>query len=391
MSDDGENADPHIVAGHKEHVEGRAERDPDAYPHSGTVRDRFLSRFLAVIEQDYDPEEAANPEEMPGSARDLQLVKDIRAMEATEAGREAVEHGDMGTLQHQQGNTNQRADISGVKAIQAVDDLIDGPAPVVVVLGDMGAGKSQFGGLLGQRFVHKNPNALVGSNIRSLQATTEWTDEYGDERDGYLPSFPKLKEWLQQDGDPLQHSQRPKLAFLDELSSEASGSGKDGQLTRKLMGPLVFKIRKYGGALVAVGHDESSIHPMLWRVGKVVKKVSQKKAVVADRIKNGEIRDIEAEIEGIPQTDWRFKGSEPSRWSWQSLADDGTGEPEVAETDVKRVSMWTIAQGMKDGNSPRAIAENIPYSHQTVRDWFEEYEEGGEKREWVADVEAAIA
>jgi len=41
--------------------------------------------------------------------------------------------------------------------------------------------------------------------------------------------------------------------------------------------------------------------------------------------------------------------------------------------------------------SNREIAENIPYSHATVGNWWEEYQNGGEKREWVSDVEAAIA
>jgi len=161
-------------------------------------------------------------------------------------------------------------------------------------------------------------------------------------------------------------------------------------MTRKLMGPLVFKVRKFGGALIVIAHDESSIHPLLWRLGVIVKKVSQKKAVVADSIKNGEIRDVITEIEGIPPTDWRYNDKEASSWSWSDTSSD-SDEAEIAEMDVKRVSMWTIAQGMENGESPRAIAENVPYSHQTVRNWWKEYQNGGEKREWVSDVQTAIA
>jgi hypothetical protein len=391
MSGDGEQeADPHIVAGYREHVEGYSGRDPDAYAHTGLVKDASLSRFLAVVEQDYDPAEARDPEHVPGDARDTEVVENIRRMAATEQGRQAVVDNDMGALQYQQGNTDQRADVSGIKAIGKVDELIDGPAPVVVVIGEMGAGKSNFAGLLGQRWQTKNPNGLVGTNIKSLREKSEWSDDRGRERDGYLPSFPKLKEWLRQDGDPLQHEQVPKLGILDELSSEADGSGKSGQLTRKLMGPLVFKVRKYGGALIVIAHDESSIHPLLWRVGVVVKKVSKKQAVIADRISGGQIRDVQGEIAGIPETDWRYNDKEASSWSWQSTSSD-SDEPDVAESEVRKVSMWTIKQGMESGKSPRAIAENVPYSHQTVRNWWDEYQSGGEKREWVADVEAAIA
>jgi hypothetical protein len=390
MSDENQ-VDPNIVAAYREHVEQFGDRDPDAYAHTGVIRDRDLSRFASIVEQEYDPREAKNPEQMPGSARDTEILQNLRRQEATEQGRQALENDDMATLQHQQGHTDQRADVSGIKAIGKVDRLIDGPAPVVVVLGEMGAGKSNFACLLGQRFKQKNPSALVGSNIQSLQEASEWTDDRGRDRDGFLPSFPKLKEWLRQDGNPLQHDQTAKLAILDELSSEADGSGKSGQLTRKLMGPLVFKVRKYGGALIVIAHDESSIHPLLWRVGTIVKKTSQKNAVIAERITNGEIRDVQGEIEKVPPTDWRYNDKEASDWSWEELADEDSDEPAVAEQDIKKVSMWTIANGMEAGQSPREIAENVPYSHTTVRNWYEEYEDDGEKREWVSDVEAAIA
>jgi len=389
-SEQGEQTDPHIVAGYREHVDGYDERDPDAYPHTAIVRDSDVSRFLSVVEQEYDPDRTKEAETMPGQARDLELVRNAQRMEATAAGRRAVADGDMTTLQHQQGNTNQRADISGVKAIQQVDDLINGAAPVVVILGEMGAGKSNFACLLGQRYVHKNPSALVGTNIKSLREKSEWTDAQGQQRDGYLPSYPALKEWLQQDGNPLYHDQTPKLGVLDELSSNASGSGKDGQLTRKLMGPLVFKVRKYGGALIVIAHDESSIHPLLWRLGVIVKKESKKKATIWDRVTNGELRGKIGEFEGVPPTDWRYNDKEASSWSWQKTSDD-SDEPEVAEMDVKRVSMWTIAQGKEEGKSNREIAKNVPYSHTTVGNWWEEYQNGGDKREWVSDVDAAIA
>lgn len=390
MSDGSDEADLYTWAQYREHVEGRGHRDPDAYGHAGGTRDPELSRYLSVIEAEYDPDECRNPERMPGQARDLEMVRRVRRMEATEEGRRALANGDPGTLKYQTGDTGQQADISGWKAMQDAEELVDGPAPVVVIIGEMGAGKSDFAGLLGQHYVHANPGTKVGTNIKSLREKSVWTDDRGRDRDGYIPTFPALKEWLRQDGDPLQNEQVPKLAILDELSSEASGSGKSGQLTRKLMGPLLFKIRKYGGALIVVAHDESSIHPMLWRLGKIVKKQSQKRAVVANRIENGKLRDVENEIEGIPPTDWRMNDKEASAWSWTASNSD-SDETEIAETDVKRVTMWTIAEGKEDGKTNREIAENVPYSHTTVGNWWQEYQDGGEKREWVSDVQAAIA
>jgi hypothetical protein len=391
MGDGSDETDLYTLAQYREHVEQQGHRNPDAYNHGAITTDPELSRYLSVIEAEYDPvHECEGAERMPGQARDLEAVERVRRMEATEEGRRALAEGDAATLKYQTGDVGQQADVSGLKAIQDIDDLVDGPAPVVVVIGEMGAGKSNFASLLGQRFKHKHPSALVGTNIQSLREKSEWTDERGRDRDGFLPSFPALKEWLQQDGNPLEHDQTPKLGILDELSSKADGSGKSGQLTRKLMGPLVFKVRKYGGALIVIAHDESSIHPLLWRVGTIVKKVSQKKAAVANRITNGQLREIQTEIDGIPPTDWRYNDKEASDWSWTETSSD-SDEPAVAEDDIKRVSMWTIAQGKQEGKSNREIAENVPYSHTTVGNWWQEYQNGGEKREWVSDVQAAIA
>ncbi|MDF9747939.1 hypothetical protein [Natrinema salsiterrestre] len=56
---------------------------------------------------------------------------------------------------------------SGLKAIGKIDELINGPAPVIVVLGEMGAGKTDFACLLAQRWrtLHQE-NSLPGTNIR---------------------------------------------------------------------------------------------------------------------------------------------------------------------------------------------------------------------------------
>ncbi len=77
---------------------------------------------------------------------------------------------------------------------------------------------------------------------------------------------------MTQDGNPVENAQQPKAFVGDEFSTNASGTGEDGQKVRKLMGPLVFKIRKYNGCFIYIGHDESSIHPLLWRVGTIIKK-----------------------------------------------------------------------------------------------------------------------
>ena len=157
------------------------------------------------------------------------------------------------------------------------------------------------------------------------------------------------------------------------------------------MGPTVFTIRKYGGGLISTGHDECGIHPMRWRHGKIVKMVSKKEVVGPDRISNGSLVDVEAEIEGIPPTDWLHNTEEDSDWSWTRPRGENDGPGLDEEEAVKPVAMWTMVQCRNQGMSALETAEFVPFSHATVSDWLSEYDDGGQKRDWVDDVGAAIA
>jgi len=392
----GDGTDPHslhVAAEAREHQEGYSARENrEIADHGGVIRDEQISRALAVRAIHYNPTDAERPGAMPGESKDLEKHREIRKIEGTETFRRAMENGDTPSVKHLVGDTSHQPDISGIKAIGAVDELIEGPAPVIVVLGEPGAGKTDFACLLAQRWrALQSEKSLVGTNIKTLQEANEWVDKTGEVRDGWIPNHPTLVEWVKQDGSPLEHSQRPKLFIGDEFSSAASGSGEQGQKVRKKMGPTVFKIRKYGGALIYIGHDESSIHPMLWRLGKIVKKVSKKKAVVADRISGGQLKDVETTIDGVPPTDWRYNTKEESDWYWSRPNGAGQQRGLDEEQAVKPVSMWTMVQCREQGMSPRATAEFVPYSHETVRSWLKEYDNDGEKRDWVDNVEAAIA
>lgn len=379
--------DIYTTAQYREHLDGYGTRDPAEHGHTGIVRDPKVSRYLSILAENHDPKAWTDPDQAPGEARRLSEVEQITAIAATETGRQALDNGDIPSLKHLAGDQNQRHDVSGLKAIGKIDDLIKSPAPVIVVLGEMGSGKSNFGGLLGQRATQLLGIETVASNIRSLREVTTWTDQRGEERDGYVPTFPKLKEWVRQDGDPLKTTQRPKLFIGDEFSSKGSGSGKHGYETRQKMAPLVFKIRKHNGMLVYIGHDESSIHPLLWRVGVVVKKTGKKKAIVADRIKNGELRDIRFEVEGIPRTDWRYNDKEPSWWSWTDSEEPGEADEPDADQVARDCAIWTVRECKQQDLSDRETAKFVPYSKSWVNDKWREIQ-AGDHKEALDTVEA---
>ncbi|WP_135828952.1 hypothetical protein [Halorussus halobius] len=388
MTEGTDQQDLYTAAEYREHVEGKGSREPDAHDFSGIVRDESVSRFMAVQSEEHDPTEWDDVGHAPGRAEDLREMRQMRSLAATEVARTAMETGDTMALKHLTGDADRQADVSGMKAIGRVDNLLTGPAPVIVIIGEMGAGKTDFACLLGQRWKDHNPSGLVGTNIGSLRERDDWTDRDGEARDGFVSDYGTLEEWVKQDGDPLEHRQTPKLFMGDEFSSVASGSGKQGHLVRKRMGPLVFKIRKYGGTLVYIAHDESSIHPLLWRVGVVIKKTSKKEAVVADSIKSGEIRDVQFEIEGVPPTDWQFNTLEASDWSWSEHGDEDEWEPDEA---ARATAIWTAIRCKEEGMSDRETAEYVPYSHGWVNSRWTEYMQEDRHEETLARVEEVIA
>jgi len=365
--------DAYTSAQFREHQEGHHHREPDATEHAGIVRDRRVSRYLAVLDQHYDPEEADEPGRMPGRAQDLQEVRRMGSVGATENARRALNDGDMTSLKHLTGDQSEQADISGMKAITSIDALIESPAPVVVILGEMGMGKTDFACLLAQRASHLLGVEHVASNIKSLRETDEWIDQAGEQRDGYVPNHGTLVDWVEQDGDPLDNPQSTKLFIGDEFSSKAGGSGKDGYLTRQKMGPLVYKIRKFGGILFYIAHDESSIHPLLWRLGVIIKKTSKKEAVVADRIKNGRLKGKRFEVTGVPPTDWRYNTKDEANWSWTEGDEEDEPDPDEVAYDV---ALWTVRECKKDGLSHRETAAYVPFGKSWVGDRWPEIQDG---------------
>jgi hypothetical protein len=363
MTEESSQQELYTAAQFREYQEGHGQRSPDVHDHTGLVRDERVSRYLAVLSEVYDPaEHAEKAEALPGRAQELALVRRIRQTAGTETAREALAGGDMPTLKHLTGDAGQRADVSGLKAIDQLQEIVDGPAPMFYVWAEPGTGKTNFALLLAQLWKRQQTgDALVGSNIRTLRETDPWIDGAGESRDGWLSSFGELEEWIQQDGDPLKNEQRPKLFIFDEASSSASGGGSDGYQTKQKMGPLAYKIRKYGGALIVIGHDGKDVHPLIRELGKAVHKESKKAATFYDDVKNRRGVGEYLAVEGIPPTDYRYDDKEPTAWSWEAHEEDEMAPDEAAED----VHLWTVRQCFEQGLSARKAANFVPYS----RDW----------------------
>ncbi|WP_247729489.1 hypothetical protein [Halovivax limisalsi] len=377
----------------REHQDGyQARENRETLPHTAIVRDPKIERALSVRAIHYDPQSADRPDQMPGHAKDLEKHRQIQLIEGTQVARKALETGDMATVKHLTGDTNQRADVSGIQAIGNVDDLVTGPASIIYIYAEPGSGKTDFALLLGQRWMHHQPReSLVASNIQTLEETTEWTDGEGRLRDGWIANYGALDEWIKQDGEPTENEQTPKLFIFDEASSHAAGGGAQGYETRQKMGPLVYKIRKYGGSLIIIGHDGGDVHPMVREQAKVVKKDGKKEATIYDSIRNRKPQGEIAGITGIPPTDWRFDTHEATAWSWQDLRSDDENDGLDETEAVEQAAIYTVIRAKQQGMSNRQVAKFVPWSHETVRKRWNEYQNDGLHTDTVANVEGVIA
>jgi len=376
----------------REWADDRQERDADVESWTGLVRDEQISRQLAIREMHHDPESWERPDLAPAAADGVAKNARIIRAEATDVARQALENGDMPTLKHMTGDTNQRADVSGIKAMGHVDDLVTSAASIIYIYAPPGTGKTDFGCLGGQRWKHHHPNGIVASNIRTLEETDDWVDSEGRVRGGWISDYGALDEWIRQDGEPTENAQTPKLFIFDEASSHADGSGKEGYETRKKLGPLVYKIRKHGGNLVIIGHDGGDVHPAVREQAMVVEKESKKRATIYTNIRNRNPTGKVAELDGVPPTDWRYDTSEPTSWSWEDNREDDEEQAAVNEEELRKNAWkWTAIKAKQQGLSNEDAAEYVPYSDEWVRLRWKDYQKNGAVAETVAEVEAAFA
>jgi hypothetical protein len=357
----------------REHLRGHGHEPPDGHEAAGVVQDEQLSRFLSVLKREYDPTMADDSTAMPGRAEDLDLWQEMVAGAESRRARESVRDGDVQTMRHVVGDVDQRPDISGIRAINDLKDMISGPAPMFYIWAEPGSGKTNFALFLAELWKRQQSgDAVLASNIRTLRETDDWVDSEGTTRDGWLSGFSELQEWIEMDGDPLDHSQRPKLFIFDEASSSAGGSGSAGYQTKQKMGPLAYKIRKYSGAMIVIGHDGKDVHPLIRELGTCIYKESKKEATFYNDVQNRSGVDEIMSVTNIPPTEYRYDDSEPTEWQWSDV-DEDEYEPSQAAKDS---ALWTAIRCKEEEMSNREAAQFLPFSHGWVGSRWREYQQG---------------
>lgn len=378
MADDNEI---YTAAQVREALEGHAERDLEAFEHA-LIEDDRTRRLLTVLRQNYDPHAHDDPEELPATATDLDLYQRVMRAAATEDLAAALSNGDTPRMKAHTGDTSERADISGMHALDQIQDIIDRTAGIFYEIGHMGDGKTDFAILFAQLWKREHPEGEVGTNIKTLE-----------EKDEFVPSFDAVKDWMEEPEEVVLAGEvTPKLLIIDEASSHLGGGGEQGYQARQLLGPLIFKIRKFGGSAIIVGHDGKNVTPIVRELATIIEKESKKEAAFYESISNREPQDEILSVEGIPATDWRYNHREATEFAWQR---DDDNEPDTTaedddKSDVWKAAAYTAIKQKESGATHREAAKSIPFGKDWVGDRWDEYQDG-DLDEVIDSVEALTA
>lgn len=367
----------------KDWKDGRHRREnKHVYAHAGEIRDRSSRRHVSIMKAAYERAHRRGwlEDGWPASFEETELYRERMGYHATEGFSERLADGDAAGIRHYVGSQKDEPDVSGIRVLRTLEDLIGSEAAMLYLFGHMGNGKTFFACLLAELWHGMmGEHAEIATNIRTLEAADHW-----------IADWPSLKEWMEEDEDTvLAGNQTPKLFILDEASSQASGRGKDGWDAATKLAVMCYKIRKYGGALIIIGHDGKDVAPAVRELCTACHKTGQKTAQFFRSVKNREGRDPLTEpLKGIPLPDksWQPNTNDLAPWSWS------TDEEEIEDEQAfKDMAIWTIIKCRESGLSTRDTAEIVPYGKTTVGNVWKAYQEEGKHRDTVDSVEEVFA
>jgi energy-coupling factor transporter ATP-binding protein EcfA2 len=276
--------------------------------------------------------------------------------------------------------------VSGIKAIQQIEGVMDKEAPIVYLAGEPGSGKTNFALLLAQiwsRIQERESRSYqLASNIRT------W-----EEQDDWIERFSRLEEWateyvedLPDGGSTLRDGAPRKLYIFDEASSHAMGIGEQGYQTAMLLGPLVKKIRKGNAGLIIIGHDGKDVAPAVRVLATFVRRYveNKKRATLYRNIRNRQGEDKIVDVSGVPVTDFSYDDKEATRFVWDL---DGDLDDEVLdaaadlaedaiEDDRRRVAAQLYLNDSLDASQTDIARAMGDYSQSWVSRAVDAYQNG---------------
>lgn len=343
----------------REWVRGNKPTDPTAYPHAGEVDDGKVRRLMSLMAEHYDPDPEAD---MPARIDDTRLYRILRRVAATDTATKAVRSGHDYTLSYLVGNPGRKSDISGIKAIKRIEDMLLSPAPIIYIWGEPGSGKTNIALLLAQLW-HQHYDGEMASNIRTWVEQDEW-----------IASYPQLNDWLSDQtrdisggGSTRREDAEHRLMIFDEASSHAAGRGQQGYETATKLAPLVKKIRKARAGLIIIGHDGKDVAPSIRTLATTIerRRGQVKRAWIWESVTDRQGEGLIAELTGVPETDYRYDDGEATSWRWSDKGGDDD-EPQLTEDDARELAVDMTKEQIKRFGALLAMDDNVEMTQQQI-------------------------
>jgi hypothetical protein len=375
--------------------------------HAGEVGRARTRKHLTVLKRVYrraEHEGWLGPGDWPVEFEELEAVRSRREYHDTESyGRRVANAPEK--LRAHVGSQQERVDVSGWHDIERIRDMVDDPNLRLYEFGEPGSGKTSAACKIARHWLCQRDDD--GADPRLLSNSRTIAREARD--DGYaghwVRSWPELEEEVRVPTERvLAGDVRPTIFVFDEASSQASGSGSDGYEARTKLAVLSYKMRKFGVALVIIGHDGKDVHPAIREMCIALHKPDKKHARFYESVSNRQGRNpITPEIDGWPDTLWRPNDRDPAGWSWDARDSDDSADNSdgIARDDAFReLAIWTViherTRNIADEES-RLSFEKIAqrrldgaFSGEWCRRRWKEYDEG-DHGDVVANVQQAIA
>lgn len=331
----------------REYARNRKKDDPEPYPHAGLVADNDARKLLDKMMQAWQP----TSRDVPANAEDSKMYQELLAEASTDTLTHAVLAGNTPVQSFFAGDPDRSSDVSGLKAIQKLEELVCQPAPIHYIFGEPGTGKTDFALLLGQIWKHEYPDGEIGTNIRTLEEKDEW-----------LPKWTDLEEWIDENlretengGIAQVDDAKRKIFIFDEANSAASGRGGDAHNVNQMLAPMVYQIRKARAGMVVIGHDGRDIHPAVRELATVFEKrrnAGKKTVWVWEDVRNRQGQNMIMKVNGLPATDWSFDSQEATSFEF----DDNDENEELYSQE----EMEKLAEKMSEKEF-RKLAVRIAY------------------------------
>lgn len=366
--------------------------------HGGVITDDDARELLTTFRSVYRRAAAKgwiDGREWPADHEETEMYRRLRDFHETETFSERVRDGDETGLRSHVGSQSEEIDVSGWDSIEQIRNIMADTPLLLYIFGFMGHGKTSAAMKCARHWYLQMdaPNVEIGTN---MMTAVEETDEISH----WISNWDQLDDWMREDeSDVLAGDVNPKLFIFDEANSHAGGGGSDGYEAKTKLATLVYKIRKYGGSLIIVGHDGKDIHPAIRELCTIMHKKNLKTAQFFRNVVERQGRDpLTPELGGWPDTKWSVNDRDLAKWSWDDGSGDSDGEngeeSVTQELEFRDMAIWTVVRERQkdDPLGHQKIAEKRlegAYSGEWCRRRWKDWQQG-KLREEVGRVEEQI-